>query len=324
VVILYPGVRLLDVTGPVEAMAVANEYGANYRLIPASLDGCDIAATGGLRLGAETALCKISGPVDTLVVPGSPDWKTTTTDEELLSQVRRLTALANRTAGICAGAFPLAAAGLLDGRRAATHWSLTDMLATLYPKIEVDDDAIFVRDGRVITSAGITSGIDLTLALVEEDYGADLARRVAKHLVVFMARPGGQSQFSVRLQARHPHRPELEDLLDAIVADPAGNHSLSGLAARSAISERHLTRLFRSAFGKSPATVVEELRVEAAKALLESGDDGLEAVSRAVGFGSVETMRRAFLRRIDVTPGAYRARFRTTGRNTRHLIGAPG
>ena len=312
VVVLYPGVRLLDVTGPLEVFAVANEQGAHYRLVMASPEGREVVATGGLRLGAETVLSEVTGPLDTLVVPGSPDWKATTTDRALLTQLQRLTALSDRTAGICAGAFPLAAAGILDGRRAATHWSLTDVLATLYPKIAVDADSIFVRDGRVITSAGISAGIDLTLALVEEDYGADVARRVAKHLVVFMARPGGQSQFSVRTQARHPHRNVVNDLLDAVAVDPAGDHCIAALAARAAVSERHLTRLFRAELGNSPTSMVEELRVEAAKVLLETSDDRLDVVARASGLGSPETLRRVFLRRLGVTPGGYRSRFRST------------
>jgi transcriptional regulator GlxA family with amidase domain len=313
VLVLYPGVRLLDVTGPLEVFTLASDYGARYALVTASLDGEDVTATGRLRLGADTSLDCITGPIDTLVVPGSPDWKGTTTDKLLLDQVRRLATLSARTAGICAGAFPLAAAGLLDGRRAATHWSLTATLAALYPQIAVDDDSIFVRDGRIITSAGITAGIDLALALVEEDYGADLARQVAKHMVVFLARPGGQSQFSVRNQATSPHRSLVSEALDAVTEDPSADHSLAALAARLSISERHLARLFRQELGVTPAVMVEKLRVEAAKVLLESSDDQMAVVARASGLGSPETMRRAFIRRLGVTPGAYRARFRSTG-----------
>ena len=313
VLVLYPGVRLLDVTGPLEVFTLASDYGARYALVAASLDGDDVTATGRLRLGADTSLDCITGPIDTLVVPGSPDWKATTTDKLLLDQVRRLATLSSRTAGICAGAFPLAAAGLLDGRRAATHWSLTATLAALYPRVAVDDDSIFVRDGKIITSAGITAGIDLALALVEEDYGADLARQVAKHMVVFLARPGGQSQFSVRNQVKSPHRSLVGEALDAVTEDPSADHSLAALAARLSISERHLARLFRQELGVTPAVMVEKLRVEAAKVLLESSDDQMAVVARASGLGSPETMRRAFIRRLGVTPGAYRARFRSTG-----------
>lgn len=309
---LYPDVRILDVTGPLEVFAVANEYGARYRTITASVDGDDVVATGPLTMRATHVLSDVTRSFDTLMVPGSPDWKASTTNEGLLSEVRRMSELARRTAGVCAGAFPLAAAGLLNGRRAATHWTLTKTLATLYPHVSVDEDSIFVRDGHIVTSAGITAGIDMTLSLVEEDCGAALARQVAKHLVVFMARPGGQSQFSVRAQARQPHRSVLNDLLNAVTADPAGDHSLPALAARAAVSERHLARMFKRDFGESPSAMVESLRLEAAKVLLESSDDPLAIVARQSGLGSPETMRRVFVRRMNVTPGAYRARFRST------------
>ena len=313
VVVLYPGVRLLDATGPIEVYTVANEHGADYRILTASPDGGPVEATGGLALGADMAWTDVTEPIDTLVVPGSPDWKSTTTDDDLLRQVRRLTAIARCTAGICAGAFPLAAAGLLNGRKAATHWSLAEILATLYPGVEVDSDAIFVRDGPVVTSAGITAGLDLTLGLVEADHGPDLARQVAKHLVMFMMRPGGQSQFSTRAQIPQPKHRVLDRLLDSIVEAPDKDHSVNALANRAGVSPRHLTRLFRAELGESAAAIVELIRLEAAKSLLESADDNLDLVARVAGFGSTETMRQAFVRRYGVPPGAYRARLRTTG-----------
>jgi transcriptional regulator GlxA family with amidase domain len=316
VVLLYPGVRLLDVTAPIEVYTVANEHGANYQVLTASNGGGSIRATGGLELGADVAWSEVAEPIDTLVVPGSPDWKSTTTDARLLHQVRRLTRISQRTAGICAGAFPLAAAGLLDGRKVATHWTLADLLATLYPSVDVDSDAIFVHDGAVVTSAGISAGLDLTLALVEADHGPDLARQVAKHLVMFMMRPGGQSQFSVRGQIPRPRHRRLEGLLDTIVEAPDRDHSVNALADRAGLSARHLTRLFRAELGQSVAAVVEQVRLEAATAMLEMTDDHLNVVARLAGFGGTETMRRAFNRRYGISPGAYRSRLRTTGVNT--------
>ncbi|MBO3751758.1 helix-turn-helix domain-containing protein [Streptosporangiaceae bacterium NEAU-GS5] len=276
-VVLYDGVRLLDVTGPLEVFAVA------------------------------------TAP-DVLLLPGSADVEAAATTPALLDQVRRLAAGAEQVASVCAGAFVLAAAGLLDGHRAATHWALASDLARRYPAIQVDADSIFVRDGRIITSAGISSGIDLALALVEEDHGPALARQVAKYLVVFMQRPGGQSQYSVRLRARaRPADDPLRRVLDAIAADPAADHSVGEMAARARLSPRHLGRLFHVETGLSPAEYVGLARVEAARSLLERGDEGLDVVARRSGFGSPETLRRAFSRTLGVTPAAYRARFRTTG-----------
>ncbi|GAA0407737.1 AraC family transcriptional regulator [Microbispora corallina] len=313
VVVVYDGVRLLDVTGPLEVFTVAGEHGAAYRTRTASPGGLDIRTSGGVRIGADVALEDLDAAgIDVLIVPGSPD-VATARDAELLDQVRRLSAAAGRTASVCAGAFVLAEAGLLDGCRAATHWVLAERLARAFPRVTVDPDAIFVRDGRIITSAGVTSGIDLALGLVEEDYGADLARTVARHLVVFMQRPGGQSQFSVRLRSGGTRDRTVRRLLDAVAVDPAADHGLSAMAARAGLSVRQLTRLFRRETGTTPARYVELVRVETARGLLESADDPLDAVARKAGFGSPETMRRAFARELGVPPAVYRSRFRTTG-----------
>jgi transcriptional regulator GlxA family with amidase domain len=311
-VIIYDTVRLLDVTGPLEVFGMANEHGADYVLRTASPGGTDVRTTTGTRLGADLALEDVDAHQATVIVPGGPHWQATVADAPLLAQIGRLGAEARRTASVCAGAFALAAAGLLDGKRAATHWELTDQLARSYPQIDVDCDSIFVRDGSVISSAGVTSGIDLALALVEEDLGAEAARLVAKHLVVFMQRPGGQSQFSVRLGAERTRHEELRRLLDSITADPAAQHTLPSLAERAGLSVRHLTRLFRDELGTTAAAFVEQIRLEAARQLLEGGTDTLDVVARKSGLGSTETLRRLFSRAVGVTPSAYRARFRTT------------
>jgi transcriptional regulator GlxA family with amidase domain len=218
-----------------------------------------------------------------------------------------------RTASVCAGAFALAAAGLLDGRRAATHWELAGDLAHAFPEVLVDANAIFVADGEVHTSAGITAGIDLCLALVESDHGAELARDVARHLVVFMQRPGGQAQFSVRLDLATTTAGPLRQVLDDIVRDPSGDHSLEALGERAGFSVRHLTRVFQRRLGLTPGRYVEGVRVEAAKARLQRSDEPLATIARVSGFGSEETMRRAFWRELSTTPANYRERFRTTG-----------
>jgi transcriptional regulator GlxA family with amidase domain len=214
---------------------------------------------------------------------------------------------------VCAGAFVLAAAGLLDGRRATTHWELAADLARAYPQITLDADAIFVADGSIHTSAGITAGIDLCLALLEADHGAELARDVARHLVVFMQRPGGQAQFSVRLDLATRAQSPLRQVLDDIARDPAADHSLAALSRRAGFSVRHLTRVFQRELGVSPGQYVESVRIEAAKARLQRSDEPLPTIARASGFGSDETMRRAFWRELSTTPAAYRERFRSTG-----------
>jgi transcriptional regulator GlxA family with amidase domain len=312
-VVVYDGVRLLDVTGPLEVFAVANEQGGDYRSRLASPDGHDVVANTGTRLGVDLSLSAADARGATLVVPGGPNWLHTISDGGLLDQIRRLAGQSARTASVCAGAFALAAAGLLDGRRATTHWELADQLARRFPLVEVDSDAIFVQDGPVITSAGVTSGIDLALALVERDLGAATARLVAKQLVVFLQRPGGQSQFSVRLSAGQARNELIRKLLDRITAEPAGDHSLDSLSTAAGVSARHLTRLFHDEVGTTPARFVEKVRVEAAQQLLEATTAPLDVIARQVGLGSPETLRRAFARLLDITPGSYRARFHTTG-----------
>jgi transcriptional regulator GlxA family with amidase domain len=314
VVLAFDDVQLLDVAGPVDVLNTANEQGADYQVLIATLTGDAVRTSAGVRIAADVAVADVPRKVGTVFVPGTPDWLRAIADRPLIDAVRDLADRAGRVAGVCAGAFPLAEAGLLDGRRAATHWQLADVLARRYPLVTVEPDPLFVRDGKIITSAGITAGIDLTVSLVEDDHGADLARAVARHLVVFMARPGGQSQFSARLGPRNPRSEAVRQVMDAIVADPAGPHRLEDLAAKVNLSGRHLTRLFTTEIGSTPAEFVDAVRVEAARALLEGGSDAVDLVARRVGLGSAESLRRLFLRTLAVTPSAYRARFRTSRR----------
>ncbi|MDN3353077.1 GlxA family transcriptional regulator [Actinomadura sp. DC4] len=312
-IFIYPGVRLMSVTGPVDVFAAANEFGAHYRLRMVSADGAEVTTSSGTRLSADMSVDDVQDAGDILIVPGGPEWDTLIKDDELLETVRKLDGTADRTASVCTGAFLLAAAGLLDGRRAATHWRHVRQLALRFPGVHVEPDAIFVQDGRIMTSAGASAGIDLSLALVEEHYGAEVARAVAKEMVVFMQRPGGQSQFSVRARASHPRQEMLRRVLDAVAENPDDNHTLAAMARRAGVSARHMTRLFSEEIGTTPARYVEQVRLEAAQALLESGDDPMAVVARRTGFGSAESLRRAFVRNLGVTPGTFRASFRTTG-----------
>ncbi|MFD0364275.1 GlxA family transcriptional regulator [Nocardia sp. GCM10030253] len=309
VFLAYDGVRQLDITGPLEVFATARDLGAAYRWSVCSADGADVTtATGRLAVDGriDTAV-----PVDTVVVPGSADLPRDRIPGSLLTSVAELAPRVRRVASVCTGAFALAEAGLLDGRRATTHWRHAAALDRRYPAVRVEPDAIHVRDGHLLTSAGVTAGIDLALAMVEEDAGAALAREVARDLVVFMQRPGGQSQFSASLRVPPVRHDPLRAVVDGIAADASADHSVPALAARSGLSVRHLTRLFHDQLGATPAVYVESVRVEAAQALLAEGATVTDAASRS-GFGSDESLRRAFGRRLGITPSAYRARFRTT------------
>jgi transcriptional regulator GlxA family with amidase domain len=313
VILAFDGVQLLDVTGPIEVFEAANERGADYRVLVASPDGGDVRAGSRTRLGADLAFADLPRRIDTLVVPGAPDWRAIAFNARLVGTVTAAARRSRRTASVCGGAFVLAAAGLLDGRRAATHWELAGDLARAYPRIAVDADAIFVADGPIYSSAGITAGIDLCLALIEADHGAELARDVARHLVVFMQRPGGQAQFSARLDVATPTQSPLRRVLDDVARDPAADHSLKALSERAGFSVRHLARLFQRELGMTPGHYVEGVRLEAARARLQRSDESLATIARATGFGSEETMRRAFWRELSTTPAAYRQRFRSTG-----------
>jgi transcriptional regulator GlxA family with amidase domain len=308
--VVYPGVQLLDVAGPADVLAgvtrVLDEVA--YDLVVASVDGNDARSASGLTVRVDRALNELDGRLDTLIIAGGTTYREAMSDPQLVAEVRRLHVKSRRAVSVCTGAFVLAAAGVLDGRRATTHWGSCAELASEFPSVRVEPDRIFVREGRVATSAGITAGIDLALALVEEDHGVDVARSVARWLVVFVQRPGGQSQFSQRLAHPVPEGSPLRPVLDAVVADPAGDHRLPALARRAAVSERHLGRMFMQATGTTPARYVERARVEAARDLLERGVP-VEAVAKRAGLGSAETMRRAFLRVLGVGPAEYRKCF---------------
>ncbi|MCX5124461.1 GlxA family transcriptional regulator [Streptomyces sp. NBC_00193] len=310
VVVAFDGVQLLDVTGPAEVFSTANVHGARYEVRIVSPDGADVRTSSGVRIGADGGPDGLPARPGTLVVPGRSDWRRAVSDPALTGLVAELVRRSRRVTSVCAGAFVLAETGVLDGRRAVTHWRLAAQLAAAYPRVRVEADPVFVRDGHVVTSAGVTSGIDLALSLVEEDHGAAIAREVARELVVFMARPGGQSQYSARLTPREAKHPVLRAVMDSIGADP--RLSLDEASRDAGVSGRHLARLFRAETGMTPGQYLESVRLEAAQGLLEAGDDPVDAVAAQSGFGSAETMRRVFQQSLGVAPTAYRARFRST------------
>lgn len=311
VVAVFPELQILDLTGPLEVFSTANRRagGDEYALEVVSSDGTELQASCGLRVVPERPVTACRGPIDTLMVVGGPGTARAVADEVLVSWVRNEAQHARRVVSVCSGAFVLARAGVLDGRSVTTHWSVCNQLGDLYPRVAVEPDPIFVRDGNVWTSAGVTAGMDLALALVEDDLGADVARDVARWLVLFVQRPGGQAQFSVQLAAQRPERFALREIEGWIAQNVDDDLSVPVLAARAGMSTRNFSRSFRREVGVTPAVYVERVRLEAARRLLETTDRTVERVAVACGFGTVETMHRAFQRRLGVTPGAYRRHF---------------
>ncbi|MET8611648.1 GlxA family transcriptional regulator [Streptomyces sp. SCPE 10] len=308
-VLVHDGVKLLDVAGPAEVFGEANLLGADYRITLVSTTGADVASSIGVRIAVDGGAATQPDP-DTFLIPGGDVHPRTPVTRDLVEAARDLAARSGRVASVCSGAFVLGATGLLDGKRATTHWKIADRLAALHPGTRVEPDAIHVRDGTVYTSAGVTAGIDLALALVEEDHGPDLAREVARSLVVYLRRAGGQSQFSAPLQGPPPRSPALRGVVDLVTAQPAGDYSLTELAARLHLSTRHLTRLFREELGTTPARYVESIRFGIAKSLLDQGYTATQAASLA-GFPGYESLRRVFARELSISPAAYQRRFAT-------------
>ena len=313
VVVAFPEVQALDVFGPSEAFSVAHRFSKARYSIELVATEPSITTSSGMRLETHSTLADCHGPIDTLIVAGGDAVREAVNDGALVAWIRAAAPRSRRVASVCTGAFLLARAGLLDGRRATTHWGACDALARRYPQVTVDPDPIFVRDGNVYTSAGVTAGIDLALALIEDDHGPEVARMVARSLVLFLRRPGGQSQFSAAMASQPAEREPLREL-QAWVADNLDvDLSVPALAERACMSPRNFARAFKREVGMTPATYVEALRVERARALLETTQSPVEAVALKCGFGTVETMRRSFRRRLGVSPGHYRDRFRPAG-----------
>ena len=311
VIVAYPRVQTLDVIGPAEVFRIAARLERDAYTVEVVARERGAMPTTSVGLVADRALRACRGPIDTLIVAGGTGVEAAARDGATVSWVRRAAARSRRVSSVCTGAFLLAEAGLLEGRRATTHWASCDLLAERHGGVTVERDPIFIRDGDVYTSAGVTAGMDLALALVEEDLGRRTALEVARWLVLFVKRPGGQSQFSVQLGAQTADREPLRELQEWIAGNLDADLSVPALARRAHMSERNFARAFRRELGMTPAAYVEIARVEAARMALESAGSPVELVARETGFGTVETMRRAFHRRLGVGPSEYRARFRS-------------
>ncbi len=311
VVLAFPGAQTLDFTGPLEVLAAAERLrpGA-YRRELVSPDGRAFTTSSALEVVPDDGLDgDIGGALDTLMVAGGAGVHEAIGVPGAVDAVRELAGRARRVASVCTGAFMLAAAGLLDGRRATTHWASAALLAQRHPAVDVDPDPIFLHDDGVWTSAGVTAGMDLTLALVEDDLGAEVALAVARRLVMFAKRPGGQAQFSASLAAQSAERRPLRDVQEHVRAHPATDLSVAALAERAHMSARNFARAFRQEVGVTPAAFVESVRIGHAKGLLEATGAPIEVVAGDAGFGTPDSFRRAFARRLGVSPVQYRERF---------------
>jgi transcriptional regulator GlxA family with amidase domain len=316
-ILVYPGVQSLDVTGPLEVFAAAQQLieltartEPGYEIRTVSADGAPLRCSSGLTLVPDLRLSDAPTKLDTLIVAGGSGHREAAADKTTLEWISRTASRSRRTASVCTGAFLLAGAGLLAGRRATTHWASADELARLHPDVHVDAEPIFLRDGPIWTSAGVTSGMDLALALVEEDLDREAALTIARHLVLFLRRPGNQSQFSAPLAAR-PTRESLREVQRGVIEDIAAVHTVEAMAAAANMSPRHFARAFRAETGLTPARYVERVRLEAARRRLEETFEPVAAVAASCGFGTAETMRRSFLRALGVAPAEYRRRFRS-------------
>jgi transcriptional regulator GlxA family with amidase domain len=313
VFVIFDGFQSLDLTGPYEVFQHAARLTAGYRCEIVAPAAGVVTASSGLPVHAAASMASTDpAGIDTLVVAGGGGVDAARQDAALVGWIAAAGAGARRVTSVCSGVFLLAAARLVTGRRVTTHWSRADQLHREHPDVRVDCDPIFIRDGRVWTSAGVTAGIDLALALVEDDEGRAVAHEVARELVMFLRRPGSQSQFSVPLWSAQPRTDPIRAAVSAVHADPGADHSLDAMAARASLSPRHFQRRFAAEVGMPPAAYVERARIEAARRALAESDDPVEAIARRCGFGTAETLRRAFHRHARIAPSDYRDRFRST------------
>ena len=318
VIYTYDGGMMLDVVGPADVFAAAAQYVAAsedcpepYTVELVANKAGPVTMSNGIQVIAAKSFKDLKGAIDTLIFAGGSEEgiRDAETEPALRSWIKRKADTVNRLGSVCSGAFFLARAGLLDGHRATTHWAACERLVADHPKIEVVDDAIYVKSGDTYTSAGVSAGIDLALAMVEEDLGRDVAMKVARHLVLFLRRPGGQSQFSAQLAAQTTKTEKFDALLAHIADHPEDDLSVPALADQVAMSPRNFARLFRQQVGETPAKYVERARLDAARRRLEEDDDKIDTVAAATGFGTAETLRRTMKRHMATTPEAYRASF---------------
>ena len=318
----FPDVQILDVTGPLEVFNVTTQLlqrtGRRHTERPAytteivAPSAGPLRTSGGLEIVAQRDLRSVRGEIDTLMVAGGIGTRAAVSNAQITGWIRRTASRARRVASVCTGTLLLAEAGLTAGKRVTTHWAFADELARRYPETTVDPDPVYTRDGNVYSSAGVTAGMDLALGLVEEDHGRDVALLVARWIVLFLKRPGGQSQFSVQLASQVAEREPLRDLQAWVLEHLDEDLSVERLSKRAAMSPRNFARVFAREVGMTPARFVENARVEAARRKLEESHASVEQVAAACGFGTAETMRRAFLRNVRVAPAHYRSRFQTS------------
>jgi len=315
VIVGFQGVQSLDVVGPFEVFSGAGRAAqaigrpGGYRVTLASSDGRSVRAESGLGLETDP-LPEPGERIDTLLLPGGGRAEGGRRDPNLMSWIRATAPGCRRVATVCTGAFLAAEAGLLEGRRVTTHWAQAGRLAMEFPSLRVDPDPIYIQDGKYWTSAGVTAGIDLALALVESDLGVEVAQTVARWLVMFLHRPGGQTQFASPVWMPRAERSTVRAVQTLVESMPGGDHRVPVLAEAASMSLRHFTRVFTTEVGETPARFVEGVRTEVARRELETTDDTLDRIASRCGFGTAETMRRVFKRRLDVAPDAYRRRFR--------------
>jgi transcriptional regulator GlxA family with amidase domain len=307
-IIVFPGVQPLDAVGPFEVFAGANQ------LLARTAYEVDLRATIAGPVIGESGLAVVAnalgaGPIETLIVAGGNGVFAARNDSTLISWIAHQARTANRVASVCTGTFLLAEAGLLDGQTVTTHWARAARLAEEYPALTVDVDPIFVHQGRIWTSAGVTAGMDLALAMVAEDHGAEVAQTIARWLVMLRRRSGGQSQFAPAVWTRATDYQPLRAALDHIHTDPSADLSIDALAAATGLSSRHFSRLFHEHIGQTPGRYVDGMRVELARSLLEQTNDTVVVVAQKCGFGTAETMRRTFVRHVHVSPDQYRQHF---------------
>ncbi|WP_106186787.1 GlxA family transcriptional regulator [Umezawaea tangerina] len=305
----FDGIELIDVACVTSGFEHANRQGAvpPYRVVFATPVGRPVRSDTGLEVRGQGRLDGIEGRVDTLVVSGGLGHEAASANARLVGQVRRVAALSRRVASVCTGATVLAAAGLLDGRRVTTHWHYATELARRYPRVDVDPAPIYLRDGVVSTSGGVTAALDLTLAFVEEDHGPEVARRVAMGMVTYLHRPGDQAQVSLFTRVPRPEQVLVRRVVDHVVAHLDADLGTAGLAASAGVSERHLSRLFAEHVGRTPARFVRDARLEAASRLLVATREPLTDVARQCGFASAEALRQAFTPRFGLPPSRFRA-----------------
>ena len=310
----FPGVQALDLVGPFEVFAGASRVLAaqardGYRPEVVTLDGLSVSTDAGLSFGAKP-LPDPSESLDTLLLPGGSGARGDRRDPRLIDWIVAAAPHARRVVSVCTGAFLAAQAGLLDGCRATTHWAYADKLAREFPAVIVDPDPIFIRSSPTMwTAAGVSAGIDLALALVEEDHGTEVAQTVARWLVLHLRRPGGQTQFAAPVWVARAKREPIRAVQEAVESEPGGAHSITDLARLAAMSPRHFTRVFTDEVGEAPGAYVERVRTEAARRQLEQTDDTVMTIANRCGFGTAETMRRNFIRRVGVSPDQYRKAF---------------